>query len=401
MFRTDHSGPRQSYFLALQKALQTAGISAPCLVLDRQILLQNIAQLKADLPASLALRIVAKSLPVPEILTLVRQELNSHRFMTFNGAMLHQVAALDPKADQLLGKPLPVAAAARFFDTATPQAQAGQIHWLIDSTERLQAYNALAEARGEVLNIALELDVGLHRGGFAPGPDLAAALHHITDAPLLRLSGFMGYEAHLAKAPTAFGWRDKAHAKAMGLYDAALKMTQEITGIAREDLAVRNTAGSPTFRLHQDSQIANELAVGSALVKPTDFDTDLLSAYRPALFIASPALKVLPQVQIPILEPLDPLRRALNPNLARGIFIHGGYWKALPVDPPGLAYNGLYGRSSNQELLTGGAATQIAPDEFVFLRPTQSEAVLLQFGDIVIYDGKTIYDRWSPFSTSA
>lgn len=98
---------------------------------------------------------------------------------------------------------------------------------------------------------------------------------------------------------------------------------------------------------------------------------------------------------------LDPLKRFLNPNLDRSIFIHGGYWKAKPVDPPGLNYNPTYGRSSNQEVLTGGPQTDIQPDDHVFLRPTQSEAVLMQFGDIAIYDKGTIVDMWSPFATSA
>jgi len=33
-------------------------------------------------------------------------------------------------------------------------------------------------------------------------------------------------------------------------------------------------------------------------------------------------------------------------------------------------------------------------DDFVFLRPTQSESVFLQFGDIWVYENGAITERW-------
>jgi D-serine deaminase-like pyridoxal phosphate-dependent protein len=74
---------------------------------------------------------------------------------------------------------------------------------------------------------------------------------------------------------------------------------------------------------------------------------------------------------------------------------------AHPEDPPGLRYNRFFGRSSNQEMLNGGAQTNLQPDDFVFLRPSQSEAVFLQFGDIIVYDNGAIVDRWTVFPSSA
>jgi D-serine deaminase-like pyridoxal phosphate-dependent protein len=37
-------------------------------------------------------------------------------------------------------------------------------------------------------------------------------------------------------------------------------------------------------------------------------------------------------------------------------------------------------------------------NDWIFLRPTQSESVLLQFGDIAVYDGNSFVDYWSVFS---
>ncbi len=70
---------------------------------------------------------------------------------------------------------------------------------------------------------------------------------------------------------------------------------------------------------------------------------------------------------------------------------------ANPVFPNGLIFNTLYGRSSNQELLNGASTTPLAVDDFVFLRPHQSEAVLLQFGNILAMRGRNIIDSWGIF----
>ena len=87
-----------------------------------------------------------------------------------------------------------------------------------------------------------------------------------------------------------------------------------------------------------------------------------------------------------------------DPNRARTFFTYGGYWKARPESPEGLINNGLFGRSTNQEMLNGSRRIHLKPDDWVFLRPTQSEFVFLQFGDIALYDEGAIVERWPVFS---
>jgi D-serine deaminase-like pyridoxal phosphate-dependent protein len=396
MWRKDQSGPRDPYFLEMQEALRAAGRTEPVLILDRARLRRNIERLQSDLPKGMALRLVAKSLPVADLLQMAASVLDTHRYMTFNLPMLRDVARMDPDAEQLLGKPLPVASLAAHYDANAP----GRVIWLVDTERRLNEYAELAQARGVILDVVLELDVGLHRGGFVPGPELARAVQKLRAGHALRFRGLMGYDAHVAKAPQVFGLRRRAAAASLQAYRAALVIVTEGFGGIDPTSLILNAAGSPTFRLHGSDSVANDLSVGSVLVKPTDFDTDLLAAYESAVFIATPALKVSGAMRTPILETFDPIKRWANPNLARSVFVHGGYWKARPVDPPGLVYNATYGRSSNQELLTGGPGTQLDPDDTVFLRPSQSEAVLMQFGPIAIYDEGRIAETWAPFATS-
>jgi D-serine deaminase-like pyridoxal phosphate-dependent protein len=192
-----------------------------------------------------------------------------------------------------------------------------------------------------------------------------------------------------------------AYRAAIASYRAALDLVRERLGAAATARATLNTAGSPTYRLHVNDRLANEVAIGSAFVKPKDFDLDTLTHHVPAAFIATPVLKALDPFTLPGIEALGPLLRFFDANTARAFFVHGGRWLAEPESPPGLEYNGLYGRSSNQELLTGSRSVDLKPDDYVFLRPTQSEAVLLQLGDLVVYEAGTVTGRWPTFGISA
>jgi D-serine deaminase-like pyridoxal phosphate-dependent protein len=173
-------------------------------------------------------------------------------------------------------------------------------------------------------------------------------------------------------------------------------------GARRLQGAILNAAGSLTYRLYRDTGVANEVSAGSALVKPAGFDTPLLEAMEPACFIATPVLKALPETRLPdVFGAISTLQALWDPNTRRTVFIHGGHWLARPVDPPGLQYNGLFGRSSNQEMLNAGEALSLRPDDFVFFRPEQSEAVLQQFGDIAVFDGERITGWWPVFPARA
>ena len=200
----DESGPRDPYFLDVQAALTKAKIANPTLVIDRERLNANIDTLVGHLPDGMGYRIVAKSLPSLALIEHIRQRAGTDRLMTFNQPMLTALSEAMPEASQLLGKPLPVQAARNYFATLTETSApaAENVQWLIDSGARLQQYADLAAAEGRTLRFNIELDVGLHRGGFEPGSDLQAALQTIHDDDRLELAGFMGYEPHIPALPT-------------------------------------------------------------------------------------------------------------------------------------------------------------------------------------------------------
>ena len=398
----DRSGPRSAYFLRLQAALRAAGVATPTLVIDRARLLANVDTLMGHLPKGMAYRVVAKSLPAPDLIQTVRNRAQTSRLMTFNLPMLRSISEAMPEVDQLIGKPLPVRAAQRYFDDLKTTDAAGKVQWLVDTIARVDEYEALARARDMTLRLNIEIDVGLHRGGFRDDESLATALHKIAESPHLRFAGFMGYEPHVAAVPETFGLRANARDAAWTAYAAALRLAEKMFGESAMAGCVRNAAGSPTYRLYRSTDIANEVSVGSVLVKPTHYDTDLLVDHQPASFIATPVIKASDRTTMPsLLAYLDGVKHAWDPNYRKTLFIYGGHWMADPVDPPGLAYNSAFGRSSNQEMLNAGENATVEVNDFVFFRPQQSEAVFLRFGDIAVYDDGKIREWWRPFSAAA
>lgn len=398
----DRGANHTRYYVDLGKALDRAGRARPTLVVDRQRLLANADVLRRHLEGRHGYRVVAKSLPSLPLIEAVMQRTGTDRLMVFHQPFLNLIAEALPDTDVLLGKPMPVAAAARFYDQHDGRAfdASRQLQWLIDSDERLRQYRQLAQQRNLRMRVSLEIDVGLHRGGLTNVEDLSEALGVIEADPLLSFSGFMGYEPHVVKIPGIIGGPPRAFEKAQTTYRDFVVAAEEVLGRPVRDL-ILNAAGSPTYQLYDGDEPANELSAGSGLVKPADFDLATLADHEPAAFIATPVIKALSSTKVPGLEPLAGVMAWLNPNRAKAFFIYGGYWKAVPESPAGLSVNPIYGHSTNQELLNGSASIDLRPDDWVFLRPTQSEHVFLQFGDIAVYDGGEIVEHWPVFTEGA
>jgi D-serine deaminase-like pyridoxal phosphate-dependent protein len=49
-------------------------------------------------------------------------------------------------------------------------------------------------------------------------------------------------------------------------------------------------------------------------------------------------------------------------------------------------------------MYNGSRSVNLAPDDWMFFRPTQSESVFLQFGDIAVYEDGDIVGSWPVFS---
>lgn len=378
---------QSNYFQQLTQDLKQQGTGTPQLILDVKTYQYNLDYVQSKLPAQLKPRLVVKSLASMQLLKLASEKLSTQRFMVFHLPHIAEIIQTFEQADILLGKPMPIRAVEWFYQSNAQHEI--HIQWLIDDLGRLQQYLQLAQQLDISLNVNIEIDVGLHRGGVQNSQQFVALLKLIQlHSRHLKLSGLMGYDAHVAKLPKIIKSPEKSYQQSQQIYQQYKAIIQQqFPNLWHEDLCF-NGGGSPTFMQHCEQSECNDLAFGSMLVKPSDFDLDNLSALKCALWIATPVLKVLPYSQLPGLDMLN-----LLPHHYQALFVYGGYWRADYIYPEKSQPHLLYGRSSNQEMLQVPKQCEIAVDDYVFLRPQQSEALIPQFAKLYAYEQRK-FEIW-------
>lgn len=380
-----------AYFQQLNTLLKHLGTGMPQLIVDIQSLKQNIHIVKKQLPQNLQPRLVVKSLACMDLLKLCSNELETQRFMLFHFSHLQPLLNAFPQADVLLGKPMPIQVLKQ-ANIHQVQLAVHQIQWLIDSKQRLQQYLDFAQQQQLQLRINIEIDVGLHRGGVSCTEELQQLLEIIRQHPQhLKFAGLMGYDAHVAKIPHIIQSADKTYQQSQQTYQQLKEYVVQQYPTLCDETVCWNGGGSPSFSFHCQRSVCNDISFGSMLLKPADFDLKPLKQLQSALWIATPILKVLPEVRVPQMEWLSRWS-----NTTRAVFVYGGYWLAKYVYPKGSRPHRLYGRSSNQELVQVPKTSQLSVDDYMFLRPNQSESVIPQFASLYAYDGKQL-EAWETF----
>jgi D-serine deaminase-like pyridoxal phosphate-dependent protein len=354
----------------------------------------NVDVLTSSVGPAKTYRVVVKSLPSVPLLEAVMTRARTDALMVFHQPFLNAIAERFPSADALLGKPMPVAAARTFYRKLDNSAYdaAAKVQWLIDSHERLLQYQSLARELGVRMRINVEIDVGLHRGGLPEPGALRPLLETMASDPEhLIFSGLMGYEPHLTGLRATLDDPPVREVLAVyrGFIDGARAQGVDLAGLTL------NGAGSHTLKIYERDNTMNDLSAGSGVVMPTDFDTYHLSENRPALFIATPILKRYDDLKVAGDPWLADALSTWNPNMRRLYYIYGGYWKARMVSPPGVP-DPLY-QSTNQSPITTSESVDLQVDDYMFLRPTQSEHVMLQFGDLLTVRGGELVDHWPVF----
>lgn len=383
------------YFKTLNKELKNYQRAIPCLLVDLDILDINIAEALSNFRKDASLRVVVKSLPSVQLIDYILQKTNSNKLMVFHQPFLTDLTSrLDNKSDVLLGKPMPIKTAEYFYKNL-PQQHNGfnpftQIQWLVDTEKRMEEYINLAKQLNQKLRLNIEIDVGLHRGGFSSLESLTKVLSLIeNNQNFVEFSGFMGYDPHVVKLPKIIRSQKKALQLANQFYeDCKTLVKNDFPKLWNENLTF-NGAGSPTLNLHKTrSSPINDIAIGSCFVKPTTFDIPSLKSHKPAAFIATPVLKTFSNTTLPGLEKLKQF------FTKKSAFIYGGFWKADYHYPKGIKQNNLFGASTNQTMINIPKNISLQIDEFVFLRPHQSEFVFLQFGEILPIRNGKIQQPW-------
>ena len=381
------------FFQQLNRDLKQQGYGLPRLIVDDHALEQNLQRIVTQLQSAKHVqpRIVVKSLACLALLKRISQSVKTQRFMVFHLPQLLPILESFSEADVLLGKPMPVSSVQHFYEVHH-HWQDSNIQWLVDSQQRLLQYLEVAKLLSLKLKINIEIDVGLHRGGINSLQILSDILKIIRNHPeYLQFTGLMGYDAHITKLPAIIKKSEVAYQESQAIYQQYISVIQQHFPDLYNNQLCFNGGGSPSFNFHVKHSVCNDLSFGSMLLKPSDFDSTSLSNLKAALWIAAPVLKVLPFTQLPGLPILNRF-----PHQSKALFVYGGYWMADYIYPQGIHPHLLYGRSSNQEMVNVPKDTPIDVDDYVFLRPTQSEAIISQFSTLYCYKDHA-FEAWETF----
>ncbi|HAH09447.1 MAG TPA: threonine aldolase [Alphaproteobacteria bacterium] len=136
-----------------------------------------------------------------------------------------------------------------------------------DSVDGAQGLADAAAGAAHPLNVLIDLDIGLHRTGIAPGPAALGLITFVMRHPALRFRGLQAYGGHLQHI------NDFAERRSKGLRAlepvAALRDQVAAKGIACE---IISGSGTGTFAIDVEAQLFTELQVGSYVFMDREYN---------------------------------------------------------------------------------------------------------------------------------
>lgn len=113
----------------------------------------------------------------------------------------------------------------------------------VDGPDTIRPLQAVAADRNATIGVILEVDVGLHRTGVAPGEPAVEAAQLIADQPNLEFRGLLAYEAHVKSKAETRSEYERYCAEAMAVTEETVELL-ESAGIAVPEVKVGGTATS-------------------------------------------------------------------------------------------------------------------------------------------------------------
>ena len=127
-----------------------------------------------------------------------------------------------------------------------------------DSAHCVDGYARAAEASGKQLKVLVDIDIGLHRTGIAPGEPALALAKRIAASPHLQFVGLQGYAGQLQHVPE-FGDRRTQYLAAAKL----LGDTRDAIVAAGIPCPLVSGGGTGTYNIDAETRVFTELQAGS------------------------------------------------------------------------------------------------------------------------------------------
>lgn len=171
----------------------TADIYSPGLIFFKELIERNIRRCIDIAGAPDRLRIHVKTHKTPEVVQMMRaQGINRFKCATLAEA---EMTAGCGAADVLLAYPVVGPNALRLANLIR-RYPATRFSVLADHPGAVDALSRVLSAQGVTVDVLLDVDVGQHRTGIAPGPEAEALYARIAAAPALRAAGLHVYDGH-------------------------------------------------------------------------------------------------------------------------------------------------------------------------------------------------------------
>jgi D-threonine aldolase len=163
-------------------------------------------------------------------------------------------------------------------------ARQARIGVCVDDASNLRALAAAARRAGAGLDVYVEVDVGAHRCGVAPGEPARALARQIVESPGLRFAGLQAYQGS-AQHLRAAAERRAAIARAAD----AVRLTRGALAAAGIDCPIVTGGGSGSYLYEVDSGAWDEIQCGSYIFMDVDYARNEWAAPLPrfehALFV--------------------------------------------------------------------------------------------------------------------
>jgi D-serine deaminase-like pyridoxal phosphate-dependent protein len=410
--------PDDDRFIEWNEALRANAGGRESALVDLDAVDHNLKLVGQTLGSSIALRLVAKSLPSIQLLEYMMVTACTNRIMAFSEGMVRDLLCrFGSDVDILLGRPEAVDAAARTFDTLDARSSGGVnpaagVRWLVDTADRMQQYADLATERGAEINIAVEIDVGLRRGGARDNDELLAMLAVIGESPLLRFTGFMGYDGHVPFTPQGADPTRELRSVQQRYTDFVSAGRSAYPSMFQGPL-VYNSGGSRTYHYYTDEldTPVNEVAMGSAFFYPRDFSNIPDEDLRRATFLATPVLKRIDPAEAPFAPGFLPRLAEGNPDYEVQFIVVAGGFPGDQLYPEGLVVNpvtssaageddsqggGVVNLLSNQAEWLGARAVPLGVGDFIFYHPWEGDGVRW-LSRLDVFRGGELVDQWATF----
>jgi D-serine deaminase-like pyridoxal phosphate-dependent protein len=247
-----HDRARELYGSAIGR--DRHDLVTPALVIDRGILLENLAYMESRLPGLHArLRGHVKNHKSPHV---ARLQLEHGAFGICAATIWEAIVMVRAGADDVL-------IANQLVDPAKRRAAAllareANVIVNVDDTGDAAALSAAAVDAGSTLGILVEVDTGMHRAGTDTPDEALAVARRVQELPGLRMDGLSGYEGHCSMEMD----HDRRHEKQAVAMDYLVGVADllEANGIPCPILSAAGTATA--FWTGANSRIT-ELQLGS------------------------------------------------------------------------------------------------------------------------------------------